>query len=79
MRGSWGSRNRLAGLLLLLYAQRPAAKSRLTVDHIEETHGAVRIRLGAVPVELPPPVAALALQQVEIRRSHAVLGRTDAP
>jgi hypothetical protein len=65
-----------AGLLLLLYAQWPAAISRLTVDHIEETDGAVRIRLGAVPVELPAPAAELALQQVEVRRSHAVLGRT---
>ncbi|MEV5205625.1 hypothetical protein [Streptomyces sp. NPDC053720] len=70
---------RLAGLLLLLYAQWPAAISRLTVDHIEETDGAVRIRLGAVPIELPAPVAELALQQIEVRRSHAVLGRTDSP
>ncbi|WP_155055800.1 acyl carrier protein [Streptomyces blattellae] len=35
--------------------------------------GAVRIRPGAVPVELPAPVAELALQQVAVRRSHAVL------
>ncbi|RPK53933.1 hypothetical protein [Streptomyces sp. ADI95-17] len=73
------SEDRLAGLLLLLYAQWPAAISRLTVDHIEETDGVVRIRLGAVPVDLPAPVAELALQQVEFRRSHAVLGRTDSP
>ncbi|MFD7518206.1 hypothetical protein ACFV85_25750 [Streptomyces niveus] len=38
--------DRLAGLLLLLYAQWPAAISRLTVDHIKRTDGAVRIRLG---------------------------------
>ncbi|WP_327436581.1 site-specific integrase (plasmid) [Streptomyces sp. NBC_01201] len=49
--------DRLAGLLLLLYAQWPAAISRLTVDHIAEADGAVRIHLGAVPVELPAPVA----------------------
>ncbi|MGY1503694.1 site-specific integrase (plasmid) [Streptomyces sp. QTS52] len=73
------SEDRLAGLLLLLYAQWPAAISRLTVAHIEETDGEVRIRLGAVPVELPAPVAELALHQVEARRSHAVLGRTDSP
>ncbi|MFI8370957.1 hypothetical protein [Streptomyces sp. NPDC085466] len=71
--------NRLAGLLLLLYAQWPAAISRLTIDHIEETDGAVRIRLGVVPVELPATVADLALQQVAVRRSHAVLGRTESP
>ncbi|SHN22872.1 hypothetical protein [Actinacidiphila paucisporea] len=71
--------DRLAGLLLLLYAQWPAAISRLTVKDVEERDGTVRIRLGAVPVELPEPVAQLALQQVEVRRSHAVLGRTDSP
>ncbi|MFE7778484.1 site-specific integrase [Streptomyces sp. NPDC057445] len=71
--------DRLAGLLLLLYAQWPAAISRLTVNHVEEMAGAVRIRLGAVPVELPAPLAELALQQVAVRRSHAVLGRTDSP
>lgn len=37
------------------------------------------IRLGTVPVELPVPVAEMVLQQVEVRRSHAVLGRTDSP
>ncbi|MER5540415.1 hypothetical protein [Streptomyces mirabilis] len=75
--------DRLAGLLLLLCAQWPAVIYGLTVDHIEETDGAVRIRLGAVPVpvpvELPELIAELALQQVEVRRSHAVLGRTDSP
>ncbi|MER6379890.1 site-specific integrase [Streptomyces sp. NPDC001127] len=77
--GTLKPEDRLAGLLLLLYAQWPAAISRLTVDHIEETDGAVRIHLGAVPVELPEPVAELALQQVAVRRSHAVLARTDSP
>lgn len=70
---------RLAGLLLLLCAQWLAVISRLTIDHIEETDGAVRIRLGAVPVELPTPVAGLARQQVAARRSHAVLAQTDSP
>ncbi|MYZ37978.1 MULTISPECIES: hypothetical protein [unclassified Streptomyces] len=56
--------DRLAGLLLLLYAQWPAAVSRLTIDHIEQTDDAVRVRFGAVPVELPELVADLALRQV---------------
>ncbi|SCF87726.1 hypothetical protein [Streptomyces sp. Ncost-T10-10d] len=71
--------DRLAGLLLLLYAQWPATISRLTVNHIEETDGAVHIHLGAVPVELPAPVADLVLQQVAVRHSHATLARTDSP
>ncbi|WP_335933544.1 hypothetical protein [Streptomyces sp. PTD5-9] len=72
-------KDRLAGLLLLLYARWPAAISRLTIDHIEETDGTVHIRLGAVPVELPASVADLALQQVAALRSHAVLAQTDSP
>ena len=71
--------DRLAGLLLLLYAQWPAAISRLTTGHIEETAATVRIRLGDVAVALPGPVAELALRQVSARRSHAVLAQTDSP
>ncbi|MFF4119190.1 hypothetical protein ACFY0P_37885 [Streptomyces sp. NPDC001714] len=70
---------RLAGLLLLLYAQWPAAISRLTTAHIEKTDEAVRIRLGDVAVTLPSPVAELALEQSAARRSHAVLAQTDSP
>lgn len=73
------SEDRLAGLLLLLYAQWPAVISRLAVDQIEETDGAVRLRLGAVPVDQPGPVAELALQQVAVLRSHAALALTDSP
>lgn len=53
-----------------------SAISRLSVDHVEEPGAAVRIHLGALPVELPPPVAEVALQQVEVRRGHAVVVRT---
>ncbi|MEU0414749.1 site-specific integrase [Streptomyces griseorubiginosus] len=71
--------DRLAGLLLLLYAQWPAAISRLTTAHIEETNATVRIRLGDVAVTLPGPIAELALEQVTARRSHAVLAQTESP
>ena len=59
---------RLAGLLVLLYAQWPAAISRLTVDHIHAGDERVRIRLGDEPVVLPEPVAALALAVVANRQ-----------
>ncbi|MFD7537555.1 site-specific integrase [Streptomyces sp. NPDC059819] len=71
--------DRLAGLLLLLYAQWPAAISRLTTGHIEEATATVRIRLGDVAVALPGPIAELALKQVSARRSRAVLLQTDSP
>ena len=59
---------RLAGLLVLLYAQWPAAISRLTVVHVHVIDGQVRIRLGDEPLVLPEPLASLALQVVASRR-----------
>jgi hypothetical protein len=66
--------NRVAGLLVLLYAQRPAAISRLTLDHVDATEHEVRLRLGHEPVVLPEPLAGLVLQLVATRRGHAAIG-----
>ena len=66
--------DRFAGLLVLLYAQFPAAISRLTVNDVEITNGNVRLRLGPEPVILPEPVATLALQLVADRQGHAAIG-----
>ena len=66
--------DRVAGLLVLLYAQRPAAISRLTIDDIETSGGAVALRLGTVPVVLPEPLAALTRDLAASRHGHAVLG-----
>ena len=54
--------DRLAGLLVLLYAQRASAISRLTLGHVQAADGQVRIRLGREPIVLPEPLDALALQ-----------------
>jgi hypothetical protein len=52
--------NRVAGLLVLLYAQRPATISRLTIHDIDTTDdGTITLRLGSVPVVLPEPLATL--------------------
>jgi hypothetical protein len=59
---------------VLLYAQRPAAISRLTIDHTRTSGGQVLIRLGDEPVVLPQPVAALALAVVANRRGKAAVG-----
>ena len=53
--------DRLAGLLVLLYAQGVTAISRMTASQVQASDGIVRLRLGRVPVQLPEPVAALAL------------------
>lgn len=66
--------DRLAGLLVLLYAQWPAAISRLTVDRVHVIDGQVRIRLGDEPLVLPEPLASLALQVVASRRGKAAVG-----
>jgi hypothetical protein len=66
--------DRLAGLLVLLYAQWPATISRLTIEHIRTSAGQVLIRLGDEPVVLPEPVAALALAVVANRHGKAAVG-----
>jgi hypothetical protein len=66
--------DRVAGLLILLYAQTPAAVSRLTLDHAETTGHQVHLRLGREPVTLPEPLAGLVLNLIARRRGHAALG-----
>jgi hypothetical protein len=66
--------DRVAGLLVLLYAQWPAAISRLTLEHIEHRDNTVTLSLGREPIVLPEPLAALVLQLLATRRGHAVLG-----
>ena len=65
---------RVAGLLVLLYAQRAATISRLSIDNIEESHGEMGIRLGREPVILPEPVADLVRELVDVRVGHATIG-----
>ena len=66
--------DRVAGLLVLLYAQTPAAISRLTLEQVQTTGHAVRLRLGREPVTLPEPLAGLTASLLTRRRGHAALG-----
>ena len=66
--------DRLAGLLVLLYAQRTSVISRLTLSHVQPAGGQVLIRLGREPVVLPEPLDTIALQVAASRRGHAALG-----
>lgn len=66
--------DRVAGLLVLLYAQRATVISRLTLGQVTATGGQVLIRLGHEPVALPEPLGALVLQLAATRRGHAALG-----
>jgi hypothetical protein len=65
----------LSGPLVLLYAQRPAAISRLTLDDIDAADDdTVQIRLGSVPAVLPEPLAVLVRDLAATRRGHAIIG-----
>lgn len=66
--------DRVSGLLLLLYAQRPAAISRLTLDDVNTGGDTVTLRLGTIPVELPEPLATLTRSLIATRRGHATIG-----
>ena len=66
--------DRVAGLLVLLYAQTPAAVSRLTLEHVQTAEHAVHLRLGREPVTLPEPLAGLVLDLITRHRGHAALG-----
>jgi hypothetical protein len=62
--------DRLAGLLLLLYAQGPSAIGLLTTDQIRISDDAVTISFGRTPIRLPHPIDELA-RGVAARKGHA--------
>jgi hypothetical protein len=67
--------DRVAGLLLLLYAQRIATIVKLTTDHIRDDGDQVKIMLGTAPVVLPEPLAGLVRELVATHQGHATIGR----
>jgi len=66
--------DRLAGLLVLLYAQGVTAICRMTASQVQAGGSTVRLSLGRVPVQLPEPVAALARTVAASRKGHATIG-----
>lgn len=62
--------DRVAGLLILLYAQEPATIARLTLQDIDTSNGQTRLRLGPEPVLLPEPLDALVLALIATRHPH---------
>ena len=66
--------DRLAGLLVLLYAQTPAAICRMTIVDVETEVDPVRLHLGSSPIHLPEPVADLARLVSSNRKGHATIG-----
>jgi hypothetical protein len=66
--------DRLAGLLVLLYAQGATAISQMTVEQIQIDDHKVRLHLGRVPIHMPEPVATLARTVITHRKGHATIG-----
>ena len=66
--------DRLAGLLVLLYAQGAAAISQMTTGQIQAGDDGVRLRLSRVPIHLPEPVATIARTVLANRKGHATIG-----
>ncbi|MGH3985275.1 MAG: hypothetical protein ACRDST_21950 [Pseudonocardiaceae bacterium] len=60
--------DRLAGLLVLLYAQGTTAISRMIPQQIHTDDQDVRLRLGRVPIQLSEPVATLARRRGQPQR-----------
>ncbi|MBV8348161.1 MAG: hypothetical protein JOZ49_11695, partial [Mycolicibacterium sp.] len=70
--------DRVAGLLLLLYAQHLSTISTLTPDHVTTgDNGQVQIQLGPTPVTLAEPLAGLVRELVATRRPYTVIGQPD--
>ena len=67
--------DRLAGLLVLLYAQGVTTISRMTASQVQASaDGTVRLQVGRVPVQLPEPAASIALTVAANRKGHATIG-----
>lgn len=69
--------DRVAGLLVLLFAQQLSRIAALTVDHVTQPGGVVHLALGSKPLEMPPPLDELVLRLVNERKGRAATSRAD--
>jgi hypothetical protein len=73
--GTLSIQDRVAGLLLLLYAQHISTVTELTTDDVRDNGTTVSIMLGTVPVTLPEPLDGLVRELAATHRGHAAIGR----
>ncbi len=69
--------DRVAGLLVLLYAQSASSIHRLTTDHVTQDGDRVLLHLGPRPLKLPAPLDAL-VRDLVTSRSAGTLLRTES-
>lgn len=68
--------SRLAGLLVVVFAQPLNRVARLTLDQIHREEHQVKLAFGTQPVVIPPPIDQILLKQAERRHRRAVVART---
>ncbi|MFD7379722.1 hypothetical protein ACFY13_49105 [Streptomyces mirabilis] len=68
---------RVAGLLLLLFAQPLSRTSQIRLDQVTRTENGVALTLGSHPTDLPPPLDSLVLELVQQRHGYSALGRSE--
>jgi hypothetical protein len=66
--------DRVAGLLVLLYAQTVATIAELTIDYVQIEGQQVRLRLGREPILIPAPLDDLVRKLIDTRSGHAAVG-----
>jgi hypothetical protein len=71
-------RDRVAGCLLLVFAQPVTRLARLTADDVEDHTRPVRLRLGPEPLELPEPLGTLVAELKQQRPGLASTATTNA-
>ncbi|MFI1189328.1 hypothetical protein [Streptomyces californicus] len=71
--GDTPTADRVAGLLLLLYAQHVNTIRHLTLDHVQRDGGKPKILLGDRPIVLPEPLDGLMEELIASRRGHTLV------
>ena len=69
--------DRVAGCLVLLYAQPLTRIATLTLAHVSESPAGLSLSLGSHPVDIPEPLAGLIRELTARRRGHTAIGRAD--
>lgn len=69
--------DRVAGCLVLLYAQPLTRIATLTLAHASETPSGLSLSLGSDPVDIPEPLARLVRELTARRRGHTAIGCAD--
>jgi hypothetical protein len=69
--------DRVAGLLVLCYAQPATRIITITTSQVTETSERVSLSIGDIPLHLPSPLGTLVAALVRNRRGQAVIGHSD--